>query len=161
MSPLHATAAAPEVEIDIGQKAIEEYQDLESKGKMNNAGALNDIRNKYKVRRTVDGRVQVKSAKGDWISVRLDMEVPGALLMRDPKGSIFAVQTDTLQQIDLSDDYVVLMMFSDGAWEELMVPIQFTDDAGKMQQLKLDEREFRDVVGILKESGDGEGDEKK
>lgn len=29
----------------------------------------------YRIRRTMDGRVQVRSTKGDWWSVRLDMEV--------------------------------------------------------------------------------------
>ena len=42
-----------------------------------------------------------------------------------------------------------------------MVPIQYTDDKGKVQQLKLEEKEFRDVVGILKETGEDEDDGKK
>ncbi len=43
-------------------------------------------------------------------------------------------------QIDLSDDYVCLMMFADGAWEEQMAPISYADpDNGKEKQLKVGE----------------------
>jgi hypothetical protein len=143
------------------QKAVEEYAQLEEKGKLNQ-NSLNDIRSKYKLRRAIDGRIQLKSSKGEWISVRLDMEVPGALLMRDSKGLIFAIQTDTLQQIDLSDDMVCLLMFSDGGWESQMAPVEVTDQNGKSIQLKLNEKEFREIIGLLKEVGEeGEEDQGK
>ena len=64
-------------ESEVSRKAVDEYADLESKGKNNNIKTLEDFRNKYKIRRTIDGRVQLKSSKGDWWSVRLDMEVSG------------------------------------------------------------------------------------
>lgn len=86
------------------------------------------------------------------------MEVPGALLLRDSKGLIFAIQTDTLQQIDLSDDLVCLLMFSDGGWESQMSPIEVSDENGKSTQLKLTEKEFREIIGLLKEVGE-EGEE--
>lgn len=44
------------------QKALEEYSQLEERGKMNQSN-LNDIRSKYKLRRGVDGRIQLKSSK--------------------------------------------------------------------------------------------------
>ncbi len=48
-------------------------------------------------------------------------------------------------QIDLSDDLVVLMMFADGQWERQLSPVEYEDDKGKTQQLKLEEKEFREV----------------
>jgi hypothetical protein len=50
------------------------------------------------MRRGLDGRVQLRHADGRWFSVRLDMEVPGALLLRAPDGAVFAVETDGLPQ---------------------------------------------------------------
>jgi hypothetical protein len=67
-------------------------------------------------------------------------QVPGALLLRDPSGNVFAVQTETVQQIDLSDDLVCLLMFADGAWEGQMAPIEFAGDDGKVKQLKLNDK---------------------
>lgn len=48
--------------------------ELESKGRLTQR-ALDDFRNKYKFKRSVDGRVSLKSSRGEWHSVRLDMEV--------------------------------------------------------------------------------------
>jgi len=64
--------------------------------------------------------VQLRSRAGEWFTVRLDMEVAGALLLRDPKGSIYAIETEGLPQVDLSDDYVLLMLFTDGSWQDQM-----------------------------------------
>lgn len=75
---------------------------------------------RFGIRRLLDGRVQLRSRKGEWYTVRLDMEVAGALLLRDPRGNIFAIETDGLPQVDLSDDYVLLMLFSDGSWQDQM-----------------------------------------
>lgn len=49
-------------------------------------------------------------------------------------------------QVDLSDDYVLFMMFADGQWEDEMTPIEFEED-GKAQQLKMTEKEFHEFVG--------------
>lgn len=59
-------------------------------------------------------------------------------------------------QVDLSDDYVLFMMFADGQWEEDMTPIEFEDESGKnkTQQLTMNEKEFHEFVGILKEPSD-------
>jgi hypothetical protein len=57
-------------------------------------------------------------------------------------------------QVDLSDDYVLFMMFADGQWEDDMTPIEFEEDGGKSEQLKMSEKEFQSFIGILKEPED-------
>lgn len=47
---------------------------------------------------------------------------------------------------------------SDGAWEEQLSPISFDDDKGKVKQLKLNPKEFREVVGILNEAEESNED---
>ena len=125
---------------EMSRRAVDEYLDAEMKGKTKTAKDLDSIRAKFKIRRQTDGRVQLKSSKGDWWSVRLDMEVrcmpvqvhatmirteshargicclsarcpsmntapvthcqvPGALLLRDNSGNVYAVQTESLQQV--------------------------------------------------------------
>jgi hypothetical protein len=57
-------------------------------------------RNKYGIKRGLDGRVQLRRRSGSWVSVRLDMEVPGAILLRDTKTEqVFALETDSLPQV--------------------------------------------------------------
>lgn len=56
-------------------------------------------RSRYGIRRLLDGRVQLRSRKGEWFTVRLDMEVPGALLLRDSKGNVYAIETEGLPQV--------------------------------------------------------------
>lgn len=185
-------------------------------------------RSKYNIRRQVDGRVQLRSRGGKWFSVRLDLEVAGAMLLRDTdSGSVYAIETTDLpqvrselpactqctvqqqeqelqqheqlpasgssssplplldpprpclcpsshlapaipppshntptsrHQVDLSDDYVLMMMFSDGAWEEQMAPVEFVDDdSGLTQQLTMSDREFREFIGLLKDFEDDAG----
>lgn len=54
-------------------------------------------------------------------------------------------------QVDLSDDYVLFMMFADGQWENDMTPIEFEEDNGQSKQLTMTEKEFHEFVGLLKE----------
>jgi hypothetical protein len=54
-------------------------------------------------------------------------------------------------QVDLSDDYVLFMMFADGSWEDDMTPIEFEGDNGSASQLTMNEKEFHEFVGILKD----------
>ena len=57
-------------------------------------------RGKYNIKRGIDGRVQLRRKAGNWVSVRLDMEVPGAILLRDMKTeAIYALETDGLPQV--------------------------------------------------------------
>lgn len=58
------------------------------------------FRGKYNIKRGIDGRVQLRRKGGAWMSVRLDMEVPGAILLRDMKTeAIYALETDGLPQV--------------------------------------------------------------
>eukprot|EP00878_Enallax_costatus_P010640 GHUV01011115.1.p1 GENE.GHUV01011115.1~~GHUV01011115.1.p1 ORF type:complete len:252 (+),score=77.55 GHUV01011115.1:261-1016(+) len=144
-APVHAAAAVS------SSKALEEYMNMEDAGKLKDIRSLDNIRSKYNMKRTIDGRVQLKRKNGTWMSVRLDLEVPGAILLRDTKtNGVYALETDQLPQVDLSDDYVLFMMFADGQWEDEMTPIEFDED-GKSQQLVMTEKEFHEFVGILKE----------
>lgn len=60
--------------------------------------------------------------------------------------------------MDLSDDYVLFMMFADGSWEDDMTPIEFEGDGGAASQLTMNEKEFHEFVGILKDpEEDGRG----
>jgi hypothetical protein len=56
--------------------------------------------------------VQLRRKSGEWMSVRLDMEVPGAILLRDTKsGAVFALETDGLPQV-----CVVSLLGGAAAW---------------------------------------------
>lgn len=149
--PVPAAQAAATTAVS-SSKALEEYMKLEDDNKLRDQRSLDNIRNKYGIRRGLDGRVQLRRRSGTWVSVRLDMEVPGAILLRDTKTEqVYALETDSLPQVDLSDDYVLFMMFSDGQWEDDMTPIEFEEDSGKAEQLKMSEKEFQSFIGILKE----------
>jgi hypothetical protein len=71
-------------------------------------------------------------------------------------------ESDALVQIDLSDDAVVAQLFANHAWEELVEPLEVLADSqtpavsqsndgeyGRMEQLRLTEREFRSVVSLV------------
>jgi hypothetical protein len=53
--------------------------------------------------------------------------------------------------VDLSDDYVLFMMFADGQWEGDMTSIEFEEEGGKTAALTMSEKEFHEFVGLLKE----------
>mmetsp|Transcript_14665 Transcript_14665/g.39673 ORF Transcript_14665/g.39673 Transcript_14665/m.39673 type:complete len:248 (-) Transcript_14665:260-1003(-) len=154
--------AAQDVDDSLTKNAVEEYSRLEASGKFSVKGSsmasktLEDFRSKYRLRRMADGRLQLRSSKGEWFQCRLDMEVPGSMLLRDPKGNVYAIQTEALQQIDLSDDLVALMMFADGDWEKQMSAMEYIDEKGKVKQLQLDDKDFREVVGLLSGLEDAE-----
>lgn len=92
----------------------------------------------------------------------LHAQVPGFLLMRDSaRGDIFVLppdERDGLSQFDLSDDVVVAELFSNTAWQDVMVPLQVRNNSGATTQLQLKEAEFRNVVSLL-EAVDEEGAE--
>lgn len=154
MLPVPIAQAAATTAVS-SSKALEEYMKLEDDNKLRDQRSLDNIRNKYGIKRALDGRVQLRRRSGTWVSVRLDMEVPGAILLRDTKTEhVYALETDSLPQVDLSDDYVLFMMFADGQWEDDMTPIEFEEDGGKSEQLKMSEKEFQSFIGILKEPED-------
>lgn len=110
---------------------------------------------KMNFRRGADGRVELRSRQGRWYSVRPDMQVPGFLLIRDSaRGDVFVLppdERDGLSQFDLSDDVVVAELFSNTAWQDVMVPLQLRDNSGGTSQLQLKEAEFRNVISLLEE----------
>lgn len=53
-------------------------------------------------------------------------------------------------QIDLSDDYLVFMLFADNGWEEQLLPIQIADESGEASTLEMGEQQFKDYVGLIK-----------
>lgn len=52
-------------------------------------------------------------------------------------------------QIDLTDDYVVMALFGDGAWEDTMQRLTAKDEAGKLVDVRLDQDAFRDIISVL------------
>lgn len=136
---------------ELTRKALTEYIELDKRDKLKDKQALDSYRLQYGIRREMNGRVQLRSRTGSWYSIRLDLEVPGAVLLQDESGYVYALECDGLAQIDLSDDYVLFTLFADPAWEEEIVPIEYEDDDGKAVQLKLSRQEFRDFVGLLKD----------
>jgi hypothetical protein len=64
---------------------------------------------------------------------------------------ILSAAAAAVLQVDLSDDYVLFMMFADGQWEDDMTAIEFEEEGGKAEQLKMSEKEFQSFIGILKE----------
>ena len=53
-------------------------------------------------------------------------------------------------QIDLSDDYLLLLMFADSNWSETIQPIQIGDGEGNAETLVIDEQQFKDTVGMIR-----------
>jgi hypothetical protein len=70
---------------------------------------------------------------------------------------VYALETDGLQQVDLSDDVVVMLMFADGDWEGGLSPVEMEGEDGKAAQLQMSQREFREFVGLLKGTEAREG----
>eukprot|EP00879_Flechtneria_rotunda_P007384 GHRR01007746.1.p1 GENE.GHRR01007746.1~~GHRR01007746.1.p1 ORF type:complete len:214 (+),score=66.25 GHRR01007746.1:390-1031(+) len=137
-------------EDQVASQALQEYFELERTGSMT-ALTVENLRLKYGIRRGVDGRVQLKKSDGKWMQIKLDMELQGTMLLRDTTtDEIYVLQTDTLQQIDLSDDYLLMMLFSDGSWQEDIQPIRLGDAEEGYEDLKLPEQQFKDLVGMIK-----------
>lgn len=53
-------------------------------------------------------------------------------------------------QVDLSDDYLLFMLFADKGWEQQIIPIQIADESGNPSILEMGEQQFKDYVGLLK-----------
>lgn len=53
-------------------------------------------------------------------------------------------------QVDLSDDYILFMLFADDAWEQQIAPIRIADENGEASMLEMGEQQFKDYVGLLK-----------
>lgn len=67
------------------------------------------------------------------------------------------VMTLIFPQVDLSEDYTILAIFSDGEWEKEMTGITFSDGAkGATKQLKMDAGQFRMITGFGKDAATSE-----
>lgn len=54
------------------------------------------------MKRTVDGRVQLRHKDGTWFQLKLDNEVKGTLLLRNSQtGEVHVLQTDKLEQVSM------------------------------------------------------------
>jgi hypothetical protein len=298
LTPLAGAGPALAAGADVAAQAIQEYTQLEEKGKLKDLKSLETFRNSYGFKRNINGRVSVKGTSGQWYEVRLDMEVPGAIILQvgwlvpgwlgrlgtrwmagglllaqsgpqgraaasraaqraagccgalrppgwpasmpahghagvrssqattccccallelrgrlasalllllcrrrrrrrssssccrrcclryhrqarspsapslpshpgphnpptlraqDANGFVYALETDGLQQVDLSDDVVVMLMFADGDWEGGLSPVEVEGEDGKAAQLQMSQREFREFVGLLKGTEAREG----
>jgi len=126
---------------------------LENKGSKIKPEELQAPRLKVGFRRAPDGRVSLLSGNGRWYSVKADMQTPGFLLLRDEaNGTMWFLPPDDsgrLLQIDLSDDAVVAQLFSSGAWADVMRPIKVRGAGGQLEPLKINDRQFRNVVSLL------------
>lgn len=111
-------------------------------------GEIDDLRAEARFRRDYDGHLFVQAKDGSWFDVRLDAQIPGTLLLRDPDSFIYFM-TLNIQQIDLTDDYVVVSIFGDGTWESILQKVQGKDDDGAMVDARMDQESFRDLVSIM------------
>jgi hypothetical protein len=82
LTPLAGAGPALATNADVAAHAIQEYTSLEEKGKFKDLKSLETFRNSYGFKRSISGRVSVKGTSGQWYDVRLDMEVPGALILQ-------------------------------------------------------------------------------
>ncbi len=56
------------------------------------------------MRRTVDGRAELRRRNGDWMQIKLDNEVKGTMLLRDSASNwIYVLQTEALEQVCVID----------------------------------------------------------
>lgn len=131
-------------------EALQAYMQLEQSGDLNSVTAGN-LRLKYGIRRGDNGRVQLRRTDGSWMQVKLDMEMRGTILLRNTTDdTVWVLQTDRLEQVDLSDDYILFMLFADDAWEQQIAPIRIADENGEASMLEMGEQQFKDYVGLLK-----------
>lgn len=56
------------------------------------------LRQEAQFRRDYDGHVWVQSRAGEWWEVRVDAQVPGTVLLRDPRGYVHFISLN-LQQV--------------------------------------------------------------
>lgn len=110
---------------------------------------IRQYREETRFKREYDGHVWLRSSSEDWFEIRLDAKVPGTVLLRHPSGQVHYVTFNNIQQIDLTDDYVVMALFAGGSWEQNMQPLQARNDKGAVEEVKLDQETFRDLVSLM------------
>eukprot|EP00775_Hariotina_reticulata_P011188 gene11188-11338_t len=110
---------------------------------------IDALRDEAGFRRSYDGHVLLLSRDGDPVELRLDAKMPGTVLLRDQNGYVHFITFNNIQQIDLTDDYAVMALFGDGAWEDTMQRLTARDDEGKLVDVVLDQEAFRDLISVL------------
>ncbi|KXZ55132.1 hypothetical protein GPECTOR_3g283 [Gonium pectorale] len=110
---------------------------------------VDDLRRELNFRRDYDGHVFVRDGSGRWWEVRLDAKLPGTLLLRDQDNAVYFITYNTIQQIDLTDDYVVGSLFAGGDWTAVLQRVQARDEAGLLVDVRLDKEAFRDLISVM------------
>ncbi|GLI60519.1 hypothetical protein VaNZ11_002525 [Volvox africanus] len=110
---------------------------------------VDELRRELHFRRDYDGHVFVRDGRGAWWEVRLDAKLPGTMLLRDPQDGVFFITYNNIQQIDLTDDYVVGSLFAGGDWESIAQRLQARDDMGALVDVKLGKEAFRDMISVM------------
>lgn len=101
-------------------------------------------------RRDYAGRVYLQARDGSFYLLRTDAKLPGTVLMRAPDGRVFYMSFNDIQQVDLSDDFVVSGIFGAGAaWEEEMQPLQAKAKDGSMTDVRMKQENFEDMISII------------
>ncbi|EFJ40786.1 hypothetical protein VOLCADRAFT_121683 [Volvox carteri f. nagariensis] len=118
-------------------------------GSRSGGGESDELRRELHFRRDYDGHVFVRDGRGSWWEVRLDAKLPGTLLLRDPRDGVYFITYNNIQQIDLTDDYVVGSLFAGGDWEAIAQRVQARDDAGALVDVKMPKDAFRDMISVM------------
>eukprot|EP00798_Chlamydomonas_sp_ICE-L_P018531 gene18534-25037_t len=112
------------------------------------------LRREARFLRDLDGVVWVMDNNGGWSEVKLDAQVPGSVLLRDPDGFVYYMGVEQEQQVagsvllrdpagfvyymgveqeqqvDLTDDEVVAAVFGDGTWQRSRTRLQVGEGRG-------------------------------
>lgn len=110
---------------------------------------VDELRRELHFRRDYDGHVFVRDASGQWWEVRLDAKLPGTMLLRDSNDNVYFITYNNVQQIDLTDDYVVGSLFVGDDWKVMLQRVQVRDDGGAVVDLQLPKDAFRDLISVM------------
>ncbi|KAI8463135.1 MAG: hypothetical protein J3K34DRAFT_527240 [Monoraphidium minutum] len=117
--------------------------------------AIDALRDEGGFRREYDGHVWVQTRAGTWMEVRLDAKIPGTVLLRDEgSGAVYYLTNNNVQQFDLTDDYVVMALFGDGAWEDQIQRLQAREEeggGGRLVDVAMDQEAFRDLISVMQD----------
>uniref|UniRef100_A0A7S0YLA3 Uncharacterized protein n=1 Tax=Polytomella parva TaxID=51329 RepID=A0A7S0YLA3_9CHLO len=102
-------------------------------------------------KRNLDGHVQLlHNEDGCYWDVKLDGNVPGAVLIRSPeKGEVYFLRSENLRQIDLSNDRLIGRLFGDNQWQGVKEPLMAVSSDGAHHHLKLARDQFLAVFSLL------------
>lgn len=109
---------------------------------------VDELRTELHFRRDYDGHVSVRDSKGVWWELRLDAKLPGTLLLRDEQDNIWFITYD-MQQLDLTDDYLVGSLFASTGWEADLQRVTVKTESGILEPVTLPKESFRDLISIV------------